>query len=95
MKSKPYLAMLVFAVAVSLALLAIGCASHKTAPAPAGADTEIPAIANLAGVAIGYSTQEDVARQWGEGKVITGGHPNSGRVWRINGTDWVSEHGWF
>lgn len=48
----------------------------------------IPEIADIGKVQIGYSTQEDLARKWGEGKTIIGGHPNSGRVWRIAGTRW-------
>jgi hypothetical protein len=49
----------------------------------------IPKIAGLAGVQIGHSTQEDLARRWGEGKTIIGGHPNSGRIWRVKGTSWA------
>jgi hypothetical protein len=48
----------------------------------------IPEIAKIGKVQIGYSTQEELARKWGNGKTIIGGHPNSGRVWRIAGTDW-------
>ena len=51
--------------------------------------TSIPRIANIAKIQVGYSTQQDLAKQWGEGIVITGGHPNSGRVWRVSGTQWV------
>ncbi len=50
--------------------------------------TSIPEIACIGKVQIGYSTQEDLARKWGEGKTVIGGHPNSGRVWRIKGTSW-------
>jgi hypothetical protein len=49
----------------------------------------IPEIARLAGVQIGYSTQDELAERWGEGEIVTGGHPNSGRVWRVKGTSWV------
>ena len=51
--------------------------------------TSIPKIASIAKVEIGYSTQADLAKQWGEGKTITGGHANSGRLWRVKGTTWV------
>jgi hypothetical protein len=51
--------------------------------------TSIPKIARIGKVRIGYSTQEDFAKQWGEGKTITGGHSNSGRVWRVKGTRWI------
>jgi hypothetical protein len=50
--------------------------------------TSIPKIAHIGKVQIGYSTQEELARKWGEGKTLIGGHPNSGRVWRIAGTRW-------
>ena len=50
--------------------------------------TSIPQIARIGKVRIGYSSQEDLAKQWGEGKTLIGGHPNSGRVWRVKGTRW-------
>lgn len=50
--------------------------------------TSIPKIARIGKAQIGYSTQEDLAKIWGEGKTLIGGHPNSGRVWRIKGTPW-------
>jgi hypothetical protein len=50
--------------------------------------TSIPRIARIGKVQIGYSTQEDLARKWGEGKTVIGGHPNSGRVWRVKGSPW-------
>jgi len=65
------------------------------ASAPAGdaqmasTKTSIPKIACIGKIQIGCSTQEDLARHWGEGKTITGGHPNSGRLWRVKGTPWV------
>jgi hypothetical protein len=40
----------------------------------------IPEIACIGKAKIGYSTQQDLARKWGEGKSLIGGHPNSGRV---------------
>lgn len=49
----------------------------------------IPAIAEIAKIKVGFSTQQDLASQWGEGKPVTGGHPNSGRLWRVKGTPWV------
>lgn len=51
--------------------------------------TSIPRIARIAGIEIGRSTQEDIARIWGEGKTIIGGHPNSGRLWRVPATSWI------
>jgi hypothetical protein len=49
----------------------------------------IPRIANLGQVQIGSSTQEDLAQRWGEGKVVVGGHPNSGRIWRVKDSPWA------
>jgi hypothetical protein len=69
-----------------LSALTVGCTSNERSRPQR---TTIPSIANFGGIQVGYSTQEDLARRWGEGKVITGGHPNSGRVWRILGTGWV------
>jgi hypothetical protein len=51
--------------------------------------TTIPAFARMAGVDIGLSTQADLAKRWGEGKTVTGGHSNSGRVWRVKGAPWI------
>jgi hypothetical protein len=48
----------------------------------------IPKIARIGKVQIGYSTQEDLAKEWVEGKTVVGGHSNSGRVWRIKGSRW-------
>lgn len=74
------------AVVISLGSAFSGCAGK--AP-PESGKADIPEISRIAGVRIGYSTQEDLARRWGEGMVVTGGHPNSGRVWRVKGTSWV------
>jgi len=52
-------------------------------------ETSIPAIATIGKIQIGYSTQKDIDAQWGEGKTIIGGHPNSGRLWRVKGTPWI------
>lgn len=66
-----------------------------TAPAPAAAarhpppKTSIPKIARLGKIQVGYSTQAELARHWGEGKTIIGGHANSGRLWRVKGTPWI------
>lgn len=60
-----------------------GQASSKTI------ETFIPQIANIGGVQMGYSTQEELAQHWGEGLTVTGGHPNSGRRWRVRHTDWI------
>jgi len=51
--------------------------------------TSIPKIARIASVQIGYSTQDDLEEHWGAGKTIVGGHPNSGRLWRVQGTSWI------
>jgi hypothetical protein len=77
------------AYAAWLALLSPACCNGAERSLSVKERASIPKIAQLAGVQIGYSTQEDLARLWGEGKVITGGHPNSGRVWRVKGTSWV------
>jgi hypothetical protein len=76
-----------FAAMLSFFMAITGCSSNRSSSGKT--ETSIPAIAGLAGVKIGFSSQEDLARQWGEGKVTVGGHPNSGRVWRIKGTDWI------
>jgi len=52
-------------------------------------DDIIPRIARIGGIEIGRSSQEDLARIWGEGKTIIGGHSNSGRLWRVPGTSWI------
>jgi hypothetical protein len=77
-----------FRCGVALVSLAIsgGCAG-TTSTRTGGAS--IPPIAEIGGVQIGYATQEDLARAWGEGLTVTGGHPNSGRLWRVRDTDWI------
>ena len=73
---------------VLLLLLVTQIASAGAAEnAPPG--TSIPSIAGIAKIKIGYSTQQEIDAQWGEGKTIIGGHPNSGRLWRVKGTPWV------
>jgi len=78
--------------AVSFAVLALwlltGPARSASGP-EAAVKTSIPRIASLGKIQIGRSTQEDLARLWGEGEVTTGGHANSGRLWRVKGTSWV------
>ena len=74
-------------VGLAVLMATAGCFSSRSSSGNPG--TSIPAIAEFAGVFIGYSSQEDLARQWGEGKVTVGGHPNSGRAWQIKGTSWV------
>ena len=76
----------------SLTVLALSLvASNVTdaAPGSASAKTSIPKIARIGKIQIGYSTQEDLTKHWGEGKTVTGGHPNSGRLWRVKGTSWT------
>ena len=63
-----------------LYVLMSGCANHGQNQVVTGS---IPQIASIAKIQVGYSTQEDLAMRWGEGRTITGGHPNSGRVWRV------------
>jgi len=72
-----------------LTLLIVTMPAFAVVAKDAPAKTSIPKIARFAKVQIGYSTQEDLAKHWGEGKTITGGHPNSGRLWRVKGTPWV------
>src|ERR1043166_6019334 len=48
----------------------------------------IPQIAGIAGVQVGYSTEDDLVRRWGEGVATVGGHPNSGQLWRIKDSPW-------
>lgn len=71
-----------------LLLLATGCTHTQLAEREAG-ETSIPMIASVGEIQIGYSTQEDLERCCGPGKTIVGGHPNSGRVWRVAGTQWM------
>jgi hypothetical protein len=66
-----------------------GRKAKPQAQSPSAAKTSIPEISRLAGIQLGYSTQEDVDARWGEGKVVLGGHPNSGRLWRVKGTPWL------
>src|SRR5437868_2705852 len=70
---------------MSLAL-ACGCTGSSLARTD---QTSTPRIAEIGGVRIGYSTQEELEQAWGEGLTTVGGHPNSGRRWRVRGTDWV------
>ena len=71
-----------------LTFLLAGGPAHAADGHNTPSKTSIPQIARLGKVRIGYSTQEDLAKQWGEGKTGIGGHPNSGRVWRVKGTRW-------
>ena len=89
MKGKASRVLVSFIVVLWFALMSSGCSTRANQGASADSDPSIPDIAKLAGAAVGYSTQEDLAGRWGEGKVIIGGHPNSGRLWRIQGTAWV------
>jgi hypothetical protein len=71
--------------ALIFVVFAIATATFGTEEEP----TSIPQIANIAGVQIGYSTQQDLETQWGAGKTVIGGHPNSGRIWRVPGANWI------
>ena len=73
---------------VALAILLLGSRPKAFGDGMTG-KTSIPRIARIGGIEIGRSSQEDLARIWGEGKTIIGGHPNSGRLWRVPGTSWI------
>jgi hypothetical protein len=78
----------IFPVGFVLASLVLsgGCAgpsAHRASRA------STPRIAEIGGIKIGYSTQEELQRSWGEGLTVVGGHPNSGRRWRVRDTDWI------
>ena len=49
----------------------------------------VPKMATIGGIQIGYSTQEEIEQSWGAGLTVVGGHPNSGRRWRVRDTDWI------
>jgi hypothetical protein len=90
MRQQTALTALAFVAALGLGALAYLASSAVTGGAESKPTREsIPEIAGIAGVRIGYSTQDDLAKCWGEGKTVIGGHPNSGRVWRVKGTPWV------
>jgi hypothetical protein len=55
----------------------------------APAKVTIPAISRFAGFQMGYSSQEDLDKRLGEGLNVLGGHPNSGRFWRIRNSSWL------
>ena len=74
---------------VVLTILLVAVPVHAADERNTPPKTSIPKIARIGKVRIGYSTQEALAKQWGEGKTITGGHPNSGRIWRVKGTRWI------
>jgi hypothetical protein len=65
------------------ALLLIATMSHLHA-----AETEVPAIAQIAGIRIGADTVEAVERKLGHGRVVIGGHPNGGREWHCKPAEW-------
>jgi len=44
--------------------------------------TDVPAIARLLAVRVGYSGQEVLEKQFGKGHAVVGGHPGGGKVWR-------------
>jgi hypothetical protein len=74
-------------VALTLLLVTPMAPAGDAESAPPGTST--PALAGIAKIKVGYSTQQDLGIHWGEGKPVIGGHPNSGRLWRIKGTPWV------
>lgn len=48
----------------------------------------IPAIAQLAGVRVGFDSVERLEHLFGPGYAFTGGHPNGAREWRSRQTGW-------
>ena len=74
---------------IALALLLVVAPALAPMAQDVSGRSSIPRIACLGKVRVGWSTQADLAQRWGEGKEITGGHPNSGRLWRVKGTPWV------
>ncbi len=62
----------------------IAPAAQKAAP-----PTRIPPCAEIAGIKIGYTTREQLEKQWGKGRAVLGGHPNGARQWRVKGTAWL------
>ena len=76
----------VFLIGLVLSSLALLCSCTETSPAPTNL-ISTPSSPQIAGIQIGYSTQDDLEHSWGEGLTVTGGHPNSGRRWRIRNTD--------
>jgi len=79
----------VFAV-IGIGLACLALASGCNVEASAQSDrASTPRIAQIGGVHIGYSTQEELESAWGEGLTTVGSHPNSGRRWRVRGTNWI------
>ena len=73
----------------TLAVLISFIACRHICAAERRLEDAIPAIADVAGVRIGFSSQQELEAKWGKGKVVTGGHPNSGRLWKLKGTSWI------
>ena len=71
---------------LALFLATAGCGSDgkKTQTA-----ISIPPIARIAGVQIGFSSEGDLEKAWGEGLTTVGSHPTSGEQWRVPGTRWL------
>ncbi len=53
--------------------------------------TVIPPIAAVGGIRIGHSTTDEAERRFGPGLETIGGHPNSGRLWRVKDTAWTMQ----
>jgi hypothetical protein len=79
---------MVAVICTVVVILHFSLAAHATNGRGKTPKTSIPQIARIGKVQVGYSTQDDLASRWGEGKTLIGGHPNSGRVWWIKGTSW-------
>ena len=77
------------ALGLGTALLAFSSVSDAADGQTPPPRTSIPEISRIGKVQIGYSSQEDLDRVWGEGKMIIGGHATSGRVWRIKNSTWL------
>ena len=66
-------------------VIAAGCS-----PSGIGRNQDaIPPIGAFAGVSLGDTTNDEIDRLLGPGQETLGGHPNSGRIWRVQGTDWT------
>jgi hypothetical protein len=51
--------------------------------------TQIPPLARIAGVRVGWDTMGTLEKRLGRGMVVTGGHPRGARVWSVRGAGWT------
>ena len=73
------------AAMLALLLTTVGCGSSGKNSAA----VSIPPIASLAKIQIGFSSEDDLEKTWGNGLTTVGSHPNSGEEWRVPGTHWL------